>query len=387
MLIDGISLVDSSVIANSHVESGTAFPSSATLGRMFYLNAAFAGNEPGLYVYNGTTWITGDITSVTVGTGLIGGGSSGDLSIGVDTSVIATKSYTDTQVAAVQATVSGLSKASLGLDLVENKNSATIRSEITSSNVTTALGFTPYNATNPSSFINLNQSRQGIGAGTGISYDSATGFVSLNASTSIVTEGTNLYFTNARARAAISATGSLAYNTATGVISYTAPTSGTGSGDFKSDGSVAMTGSLVAANGSVASPAIKIGKDIQNNPTGFYAVGDDAGTVGFVVGGVARLFFNNAGLQGNPAAPAHIGVAPGGYYGWVGDQLTGFDYATTGTFNLRSSNSIVAKVAPTGFAMQAGKDLTLSANPTSSLHAATKQYVDSAVAVMDGGLF
>ena len=44
------------------------------------------------------------------------------------------------------------------------------------------------------------------------------------ASTDQLTEGsTNLYFTQARARASVSATGSLAYNSATGVISYTAP--------------------------------------------------------------------------------------------------------------------------------------------------------------------
>jgi hypothetical protein len=42
--------------------------------------------------------------------------------------------------------------------------------------------------------------------------------------TSAVPELTNLYFTNARARAAISATGSLSYNSTTGVISYTTPT-------------------------------------------------------------------------------------------------------------------------------------------------------------------
>lgn len=41
----------------------------------------------------------------------------------------------------------------VGLGNVENKSSATIRSEITSGNVTTALGFTPYNATNPSGYI------------------------------------------------------------------------------------------------------------------------------------------------------------------------------------------------------------------------------------------
>lgn len=50
-------------------------------------------------------------------------------------------------------TNSGTARINLGLGNVENKSSATIRSEITSSNITTALGFTPYNATNPSGYI------------------------------------------------------------------------------------------------------------------------------------------------------------------------------------------------------------------------------------------
>ena len=45
-----------------------------------------------------------------------------------------------------------LTKSSVGLGNVENKSSATIRGELTSSNVTTALGFTPYNATNPNGY-------------------------------------------------------------------------------------------------------------------------------------------------------------------------------------------------------------------------------------------
>lgn len=39
--------------------------------------------------------------------------------------------------------------------------------------------------------------------------------------TSDLTEGTNLYYTDTRARASINATGSLSYNSSTGVISYT----------------------------------------------------------------------------------------------------------------------------------------------------------------------
>ena len=42
--------------------------------------------------------------------------------------------------------------------------------------------------------------------------------------TTNVTEGTNQYFTQARARGSVSATGSIAYNSSTGVFSYTAPT-------------------------------------------------------------------------------------------------------------------------------------------------------------------
>ena len=55
---------------------------------------------------------------------------------------------------------------------------------------------------------------------------SVTGTVSsiANHDTGDLTEGTNLYYTDARSRAAISATGSLTYNSTTGVISYTQPT-------------------------------------------------------------------------------------------------------------------------------------------------------------------
>ncbi len=57
-----------------------------------------------------------------------------------------------------------LTSSDVGLSLVENKSSATVRSELTSSNVTTALGFTPYNATNPSGFITSSASITGNAA-------------------------------------------------------------------------------------------------------------------------------------------------------------------------------------------------------------------------------
>lgn len=48
-----------------------------------------------------------------------------------------------------------LVKSDVGLGNAENKSSATIREEITSLNVTTALGFTPYAATNPNGYISV----------------------------------------------------------------------------------------------------------------------------------------------------------------------------------------------------------------------------------------
>lgn len=144
-----------------------------------------------------------------------------------------------------------------------NHASAGYLTGITSGQVTTALGYTPENAANknaangyagldssglvPSSILpsyvddvleyaNL-ASFPGTGA-TGKIYValdtnkiyrwSGSTYIEISASpgsTDAVTEGsTNLYFTDARARSAISASGSISYNSSTGVISYTQPT-------------------------------------------------------------------------------------------------------------------------------------------------------------------
>lgn len=144
-----------------------------------------------------------------------------------------------------------------------NHASAGYLTGITSGQVTTALGYTPENSANknaangyagldssglvPSSILpsyvddvleyaNL-ASFPGTGA-TGKIYValdtnkiyrwSGSTYIEISASpgsTDAVAEGsTNLYFTDARARSAISASGSISYNSSTGVISYTQPT-------------------------------------------------------------------------------------------------------------------------------------------------------------------
>lgn len=144
-----------------------------------------------------------------------------------------------------------------------NHASAGYLTGITSGQVTTALGFTPENAANkgvaggyasldgsglvPStqlpSYVDdvLEYADTAAFPATGesgkiyVAVDtsktyrwSGSTYVEISASpgtTDALTEGsTNLYFTTARARASISATGSLSYNSTTGVVSYTAPT-------------------------------------------------------------------------------------------------------------------------------------------------------------------
>ena len=130
------------------------------------------------YAWNAKTSNTGTVTSVATGIGLTGGTitGSGTIKAKLKTETAATNDsanasntsgrqypvvqdksgylsvnvpWTDSKPVTSVAGKTGavtLAKGDVGLDNVDNKSSATIRSEITSSNVTTALGFTPLNA-------------------------------------------------------------------------------------------------------------------------------------------------------------------------------------------------------------------------------------------------
>jgi hypothetical protein len=98
------------------------------------------------------------------------------------------------------------------------------------------------------------RSRAAISATGSLSYNSSTGVMSFTqGDTDTVSEGTtNLYYTDARARSAVSVTdsggdGSLAYNSSTGVITYTGPSASEvrahisgGTGVTITDGSIAI---------------------------------------------------------------------------------------------------------------------------------------------------
>ena len=78
-------------------------------------------------------------------------------------------------------------------------------------------------AENTNLYYTDTRARAAISATGSLSYNSSTGVISFTqGNTDTVAEGSsNLYYTDARARASISATGSLSYNSTSGVISFT----------------------------------------------------------------------------------------------------------------------------------------------------------------------
>lgn len=101
---------------------------NALVGGALYFNSAPLASGGGMKVYDGTglVWLAA-YASLTGA--LLSANNLSDL------------------------TNASAARTNIGLGNVENKSSATIRGELTSSNVTTALGFTPYDATNPSGYI------------------------------------------------------------------------------------------------------------------------------------------------------------------------------------------------------------------------------------------
>ena len=110
---------------------------------------------------------TADITGVSAGAGLTGGGTNGDVSL----------------------------NAVGGYGITVNADNIEVSNSDIRSIVSATIGSAGYNA--------------------------STGVFSIPNSTSDIGEGTNEYFTTARARAAISATAPLSYNSGTGVLSIT----------------------------------------------------------------------------------------------------------------------------------------------------------------------
>jgi hypothetical protein len=144
-----------------------------------------------------------------------------------------------------------LTSTDVGLTNVENKSSATIRGEITSGNVTTALGFTPYNATNPNGYTSNTGTVTSVavsGGTTGLTTSggpvTGSGTITLAGTLAVANGGTGAAtsggaLTNLGAYAASNPAG---YTSNTGTVTSVAATAGTG---------ISVSGSPITGSGTL----------------------------------------------------------------------------------------------------------------------------------------
>jgi hypothetical protein len=207
-----------------------------------------------------------------------------------------------------------LTNSDVGLGSVENKSSATIRSEITSSNVTGALGFTPYNATNPSGYI--------------------TGITSSNVTTAL---GFTPY----------NSTNPSGYITSSALSGYL--TSATAASTYLPLSGGTMTGQLNVNNSGSATAVMRLwsaGSTIWN-----VGVGDSSGTNFNISADFGSLLINKS--SGNVTTPGQFYagtsnlVLHAGNYNSYAPTLTGT--GASGTWNIKSRSINAVRTTNSNF--------------------------------------
>ena len=253
-------------------------------------------------------------------------------------------------------------------------------------------------------YFTNSRAREAISGGTGISYDNSTGVVSVDNTiatksyadqaeadaksytdteiaaldTDDIEEGaSNLYFTNGRARNAVSGGTGITYSSADGIINVTANT-------YDAYGAASSAEANAATYTDNAINALDT-DDIEEGSSNQYFTNARArGAVGITVNS-GLIYDSNTGLfavdTNTIANKTYVDTAVSNLVdsapalldtlnelaAAIGDDE---NFATTVT------SGLAEKVAKAGDTMTGA--LTLHADPSSNLHAATKQYVDAA---------
>jgi len=170
----------------------------------------------------------GDITGVNAGAGLTGTATSGDATLNIGAGTGITVNADDIEVNMSAFDTDNLSEGSSNLYFTNARADARVNAVLADTD-SLSEGSSNLYFTNERVDDRVNAL---ITAGSNIttSYDDAAGTLTISATednlsnndTDDLTEGSsNLYYTDARARASISAGGDLSYNSSTGVISFT----------------------------------------------------------------------------------------------------------------------------------------------------------------------
>ena len=134
------------------------------------------------------------------------------------------------------------------------------------------------------------------------------GKLETSATTTDIAEGTNQYFTNARARAAISATGSLSYNSTTGVMSFTQ-----GNSDTVTEGSTNLYYTDARARAAISSATGAAG---YNSTTGVITI---PSTTAHITEG-SNLYYTDARVRA--AISAGTGISYNSSTGAISSSIT-----------------------------------------------------------------
>lgn len=248
-LAEGNNLYYTNARARNAIGAGGSLSYNSTTGIISYTTPSTSGIVEGTNLYY-TDERARSAISISA-TGLTYNASTGV--IGVDQDVIATKSYVSSTLSSATSSSDSITEGSTNLYYTNARARAAISvsGSLAYDSSTGVISYTTPSTSGIAEGTNLYytdaRARAAITGGSGISYDSSTGTftadtsvmatktyvdsaaaaaagsVAISNTDSLAEGSTNLYFTTARARNSISATGSLSYNSTTGVLSFTMP--------------------------------------------------------------------------------------------------------------------------------------------------------------------